>query len=212
LAFKRYQPEFFGLPALVNIDANTTGRELYELVWMRIRYMLKQSATENTEVLWWRNQDSIAKIKVLTTSEGRRRLPFIIKYVNQTGNQCSLCHWTSRCLGCTLLPTNSTDCELMPSNEYIPSGLETSSLFEFLKTKNHWNLTLDWDIDFVNQFFVYENCFKPQEHASVGKVKEFLSRKIDLADCLKLFNVGDTIEARCSPCKEETKNINTVSV
>ena len=41
LAFKKYTAEFFGQPAFVNIDASTTGRELYELIWMRIRYMLK---------------------------------------------------------------------------------------------------------------------------------------------------------------------------
>ena len=100
----------------------------------------------------------------------------------------------------------------MPTTDYLPDGIETQNIFEFLKHKNHANLVCEWDIDFVNQFFVYENCFKPQEHASVGKVKEFLSKKIDLGDCLKLFNVGDTIEARCSPCKEERKCVNSMSV
>ena len=63
LAFKKFKPEYFGLPTLVNIDASTTGRELYELVWMRVRYMLKQSATENTDMLWWRHTDQVNLMK-----------------------------------------------------------------------------------------------------------------------------------------------------
>lgn len=49
LNFKKFKPEFFGMPILVNIDENLTGRELYELVWMRMQSFLKDSSVINNE-------------------------------------------------------------------------------------------------------------------------------------------------------------------
>jgi hypothetical protein len=101
-------------------------------------------------VLWWRKGESVDIMKQLPTAEGRRRLPFIIKYVNKEGTQCSLCHWTARCVGCILLPTSKTEVNLMPSTDYFPEGIEMSSLFNFLKYKDHSHLVCEWDIDFIS--------------------------------------------------------------
>jgi len=131
---KKYIATFFGSQFPILADEATTGRELYELVWMKVRYMLNLSAHKRS-LLWW-NEKSEA-------SRGAGLAPFALKFVDLSGVCCSLCHWSSKCHGCVVQPDyESPIYNLLLRNTYI---------------------ACEWNLNFLETHFEVNNM-NSQEH------------------------------------------------
>jgi len=54
---KKYEPVLFGTQFPILATPTTTRRELYELVWMRVRSQLKHECYDRDN-LWWNRVDT----------------------------------------------------------------------------------------------------------------------------------------------------------
>lgn len=79
---KKFEPILFGTMFPILATACTTGRELYEQVWMKVRSVLKHSCYERKN-LWWDRTTEMPE----TTSNGVRMpvSPFVLKHVDMVG-------------------------------------------------------------------------------------------------------------------------------
>ena len=123
--FKRHEPVHFGTQFPILATARTTGRELYEQVWARVRSQLKLSCHDRNN-LWWNRQESIP----MSTGRATPLKPFVLKHVDTLGISCSICHWSRRCHGCAVEP-----------------GTADAEQLKLLLLKNTY-LACEWDIDF----------------------------------------------------------------
>ena len=53
---KKYEPVLFGTQFPVLATKNTSRRELYEQVWMRVRCLLKHTCYDRQNLWWNRNE------------------------------------------------------------------------------------------------------------------------------------------------------------
>ena len=162
---KKFEPVLFGSQFPILATKQTTSRELYEQVWMRVRSLLKHSCYDRKN-LWWNGavqipEDSPNGLKIPLT-------PFVLKHVDMVGQSCSICHWSKRCHGCLINPTVNDSRELKP-----------------LLLRNTY-IACEWDINF------FEENKDPQgltyqEHSSVGKQQNELDKPHPLSSCFELF-------------------------
>jgi len=55
-----YHPILFGQQLFIIVNQDSTGRELYEEVWMKVRFLLEvanQSHHQDRSILWWTQED-----------------------------------------------------------------------------------------------------------------------------------------------------------
>ena len=55
-------------------------------------------------------------------------MPFVLKYINQSGQACSQCSWKNRCLGCMIKP-------------------EDTNIYDILS--NDFDIAIDWNNEFI---------------------------------------------------------------
>lgn len=56
----KFYTKTFGAPVMLLVNDRTTGRQIYEEVWMRTRYMLNLTAFkyhQDPSNLWWNNSN-----------------------------------------------------------------------------------------------------------------------------------------------------------
>lgn len=105
----RYHAKTFGKPLFVMINRHTTGRDLYEEVWMRSRFMLNFTHTTfsaKADNFWWNQYADDEGREVVMRNETQYK-PFVIKFVqgvSSAGQQCSHC-LKKQCFGCPLDPS-----------------------------------------------------------------------------------------------------------
>lgn len=149
--FKKYEPVLFGVQFPILATEKTSRRELYEMVWLRVRSQLKLSCYDRQN-LWWNRTDQLPSTSpsVSRNDPVKPLTPFVLKHVDMIGVSCSLCHWSKRCHGCPILPTVDDSRDLKP-----------------LLLRNTY-IACEWDINFFEV-----NCDPLggnwQEHESVGK-------------------------------------------
>ena len=104
--FKKYEPVLFGVQFPILATEKTSRRELYEMVWLRVRSQLKLSCYDR-ENLWWNRTDELPATSPSASRNDpvKPLTPFVLKHVDMIGVSCSLCHWSKRCHGCPILPT-----------------------------------------------------------------------------------------------------------
>ena len=107
--------------------------------------------------------------------------PFVLKHVDITGNACSKCHWSKRCYGCIIEPSDSNSGQLIQ-----------------ILLKNTY-IACEWDISFYEQFSDPQGC-SAQFHESMETVRMELEKPLQLETCIKLFSQGDIVETKCNKC------------
>lgn len=113
--------------------------------------------------------------------------PFLLSYINRDGRTCRYCNWLKRCSGC------SVEC----SDQLLNPQDFPNDLF----------LAIDWNPDFLEQFFQEEAMKDILEHPSVadhaGKAEEASIVTID--DCMAHFTTREVLDEDaipvCSQCK-----------
>ena len=143
---KKHDPVFFATEFPILATESTSGRELYEQVWMRVRGML-QLAVHDRNLLWWTDKAKAGK----SQATGKPLAPFVLKHVDISGTSCSICHWTKRCHGCMIPPDENN----------------ASQLREVLLRNTY--VACEWDIEFFDTYNDPKsmNC---QDHQSVQEV------------------------------------------
>jgi len=136
--------DFFGQPIPVLFGSNSTNREIYEFVWMKVRFSLNKQMKRSE--LWWTK--SPAESAAEDTKE--YKTPFVLKMVERTGKHCAICHWTEKCFGCMIDPA---------STEFA----------EKLYLKKNFYIAIDWNCDFIQSHYE-KTCWDPQDHQSVKQV------------------------------------------
>jgi len=123
----------FGTQFPILATAKTSRRELYELVWMRVRSQLKHTCYDRQN-LWWNSTEEIPENAVGTATKAKKPLtPFVLKHVDFVGQSCSICHWSKRCHGCPIEPRAEDHLELRPlllRNTYIACEWDMNFLEE----------------------------------------------------------------------------------
>ena len=79
----RFKMEMFGTPLFVMANEQTTGRHLYEEVWMRCRFMLNLTSSkyfEDPMNLWW-NRFQTDDDRIFAIRENTKFLPFVLKFI-----------------------------------------------------------------------------------------------------------------------------------
>jgi hypothetical protein len=178
---KSHHPSFFGAAFPILATKSTTGRELYEQVWMRVRSMLKLTSHERSQ-LWWNNCTIANEIKKMQALK-----PFVLKHVDAKGQACSICHWSEKCFGCLVQPSDTDATQLrakLATGTFIACEWD-QKYFD----SNSDPLSMNW-----------------QEHESIIEVQNELNQEVPLQDCMKLFQKGDSIQASCSNCGYESDN------
>ena len=79
LLLKRHDPVAFATEFPILATDSTSGRELYEQVWMRVRSMLQLSVHDRS-LLWWTKCDHS---KTKAENAKKTLAPFVLKHVAQ---------------------------------------------------------------------------------------------------------------------------------
>ena len=81
-----------------------SGRRIYDEVWSSAHVLLKPTSRFHRPALrWWEKKHW----RETTESDRPIYAPFVLKAVDKTGFVCSLCHWTAKCSGCIIMPTDA---------------------------------------------------------------------------------------------------------
>ena len=81
-----------------------SGRRIYDEVWSVAHLLLRPTSKYNLPPhRWWELKNWK---QFVTNNEGIYK-PFVLKTVDRSGYACSLCHWTDKCSGCILEPTDA---------------------------------------------------------------------------------------------------------
>lgn len=162
-----------------------TGRRIYEEVWAMAQVLLQKksnylsSEQQLKHVLWWTSKNWRDAL-----SDGSTLKPFVLKYVDRQGYNCSKCNWVQRCSGCIVEPVEDTR---------IP---------EFMK---HCHLAIEWDSGMIEeQYNPTVNEFL--KHSSSDKAKVVVEQEdqiITLETCLRKYHAVEKLqdEVNCESCK-----------
>lgn len=96
LPSQRCRPALFGVPLLVGLKENMSGRELYARVWTQVARLLSARPP---------SQDQSNHATDCDDSLGYE-FPFTLRVVNSSGSWCAICPWPNFCRGCTLPSTD----------------------------------------------------------------------------------------------------------
>jgi hypothetical protein len=102
--FQEYMPQLISTPIIICIPRKPCGRRLYDEVWAIASNLLKpNSKFQRPSMRWWERKDWKTFVK---RDEGIYK-PFVLKMVDRMGYACSQCHWTDKCSGCLIEPTDA---------------------------------------------------------------------------------------------------------
>ena len=102
--FQEFQPQLIATPILISLTRKPSGRRVYDEVWaIASNFLSPDCKYQKPSVRWWERRDWPVYLK---SSEGIYK-PFIIKTVDRQGYACSKCHWTLKCSGCIIEPTDA---------------------------------------------------------------------------------------------------------
>ncbi|CDW80741.1 ubiquitin carboxyl-terminal hydrolase 11 [Stylonychia lemnae] len=185
---KEHRVAGFGHPFIIMANSSTTGRQLYEEIWMKSRFLLNLSLMKETQDrynLWWTNKEYDANM-------GQQLSPFVLKYVkNQFQGEyqlCSHCDWTLKCFGCLV----------MPDDENIYQSLQSKSF-----------IAIDWNHNFLDKYVQLDN-FKPVDYFGQQTPTYEPYQDVQLSECLRLFNQVEVISEdagmHCSKCTTFTEH------
>ena len=96
---------------------------------------------------------------------------------------CSICHWSKRCYGCAIEPTDDSGPQLR--------GLLLRNTY----------IACEWDINFLEENNDPQGS-NWQEHESVGKMQSEIEKPVPLQDCFELMCKGDSLTVNCTKCKQ----------
>eukprot|EP01102_Stenamoeba_stenopodia_P009014 TRINITY_DN2643_c1_g1_i1.p1 TRINITY_DN2643_c1_g1~~TRINITY_DN2643_c1_g1_i1.p1 ORF type:complete len:939 (-),score=214.91 TRINITY_DN2643_c1_g1_i1:15-2783(-) len=175
----------FGLPFLFWFPSDITGRELYRLVFNKIKRFLFQAPVGKQDA---EDQDGKPDDR-LEGKMGDNVFPFELKRVNQTGMDCVSCTVMSTCFGCLIKCDDSL--VISPSSP-IKSGS---------------TIALEWTQDSYKKYYDISKAESVIVHASAKASKE--KKGVTLYDCINLFNSNERLGPNdpwyCPSCKEHRR-------
>lgn len=115
--FQELQPQLIASPIVLVLPHELTGIQLYEEVWAHAQSILKAECEFlEREKIWWLDEhwaDLLEQQREADeqTAAGKPQSPtglkpFILKTVDRSGHYCSVCHWTKKCSGHVIEPSN----------------------------------------------------------------------------------------------------------
>jgi ubiquitin carboxyl-terminal hydrolase 4/11/15 len=173
-----------GIPLVLFVDTNTTGRGLYELVWSHIQRYSKQSVQMNLQ----QEQQNQSSSELLPNQKHQIRFAFDVNkplfslhIMNDAAYSCGNEQCTNReCDGC-LIPCTE-DPVVFPENKTI---------------------TVQW---FTADDFVTKESMTVNLDPSVNTCREKMNRQITLEDCLNTFSemeqLGPNDPWYCPNCRD----------
>ena len=190
--FPPVQPQIISQPFVLTLTSNPSGRRIYDEVWTFASKLVKSNSKLHRPIQrWWERKDWVKCIE-----KGAICKPFIIKTVTLNGFNCSKCHWTLRCSGCIIEPTDPP--------------MFVDNLFETLA------LAVDW------HFGTLTENYNPQvseviEHSSVSQEQEDSVTALNytnLDDCLTKFHKTELLEneMRCKKCADLTPHLKKLEI
>jgi hypothetical protein len=185
--FSQLQPSFVSSPIVLTVPLFPSGRRLYEEIWMMAQILLRKDSKflnpdeQRDGVLWW--TDLTSSKELMTEAENKGTLqPFVLKYVDRQGYNCSKCNWTAKCSGCIV----------DPNEQRIP---------EFIK---YSNLVIEWDSDMIGEFYdsTVNEMLKHKSTEIANKIDDE-NQIITLESCLKKYHTLEKLqdEFNCETCK-----------
>lgn len=182
--FSPLQPQLISQPIILLLPLQPTGKRLYEEVWAVAHSLLKKdSQYHDRESHWW-NQKEWKQILDGSKDSKSSCLPFVLKFVDRQGYNCSQCDWTKRCSGCVIEPS------------------ETVLIYDWL-TKCH--LAIEWHSQTIETEFDL-SVNEIIRHSSVDTISDKIDEKaISLEKCLALFHEADQLpkQSMCEDCGRE---------
>ncbi|XP_025837544.1 ubiquitin carboxyl-terminal hydrolase 32 isoform X2 [Agrilus planipennis] len=177
LSQHKLKPSLFGMPLLLGCNANSTCKDLYEMVWKQVTRLLSPLPQSDQTNHATDCDDSLGY-----------EFPFTLKAVLQGGQICALCPWTQFCRGCVI-----SYCD--------------ENLFNICKTANSSGMcvAIDWDPTALHLRYQSSREKVWHEHESVTICRKLHTEPIDLDYCLRAFTSEERLEAKyhCSKCQEK---------
>lgn len=104
VSFTPFAPQLIASPIVLNIPRKPSGRRLYDEVWSIASTLLRANCKfQRPSLRWWETKNWKQTVK----DPNNTFKPFILKTVDKSGYACSRCHWTEKCSGCIVEPTDS---------------------------------------------------------------------------------------------------------
>ncbi|KAF0688031.1 Aste57867_20313 [Aphanomyces stellatus] len=172
-----FRPSPFGVPDLVRLCPEmTTGAELYEMVWERVkRYVKKGVHSPQLHSIF---AGPVQHIDQVFCHEGG--IPFVLRRVESKGITDSRTPWLLRSFGWTI-----------PCNEQFVDLLEDETI------------AIDWDVKVLQEDVDMDKMKGMDMHPSVSKNDALDHGPVPLSHCLDAFTSEEKIsETYCSSCCE----------
>lgn len=102
-------PQLLAQSVVISVPLQPTGKRLYEEVWSIAHAILEKSSIYlDYDNQWW-NKNNWKEIldNSKDFSSPSECKPFILKFVDRGGYNCSICNWTEKCSGCIVEPSES---------------------------------------------------------------------------------------------------------
>lgn len=189
----RRRARLFGIPILLFVRKDMTGRDLYDTVWHKTRRFT--SVPPEFRERWARGlsesgalRATAGQAKAAATRTARDKdpagdapePPFVLRYVNRRGDVCSKSTWDEFCTG-TLV-------------EFTQKPL-------LLSDQNH--IAIDWNPHFVHAGLNERALNEVLPHPSLAVAAAEMQKHMDIGKCFQHFTEAEKIkEVYCAKVKK----------